>query len=133
VTIILTGRDYSGEGSESAEKRDEFFTLRRLQARAELVSLDGMRLGVGGLPASGYMVSKRALRVEHFFQARYRTMVQVIAGELMRFPSQSLLLASLLGGALLSPAADEAKQRWPEIPKVWDETVLADWVTPLAG
>lgn len=33
----------------------------------------------------------------------------------------------------IAPAADQDKTWKPAIPKVWDETALADWVTPLAG
>ena len=44
-----------------------------------------------------------------------------------------------LGGVLLATviiveSAASAAQRWtPDIPKVWDEAALADWVTPVAG
>ena len=33
----------------------------------------------------------------------------------------------------LAPAADNENSWKPDIPRVWDEAALADWVTPLAG
>jgi len=47
--------------------------------------------------------------------------------------SRAILVAwVLLGWAHGAWPADRKKQT-PEIPKVWDEAALADWVTPLAG
>lgn len=43
------------------------------------------------------------------------------------------LLSTLLT-LWVAHAADETESRWtPNIPRVWDETALADWMTPLAG
>jgi hypothetical protein len=44
-----------------------------------------------------------------------------------------LLVASTVSGAWLATAADDTKPSVPDIPKVWDEAALADWVTPVAG
>ena len=49
-----------------------------------------------------------------------------------RFSKRILAAWILLGWSLGAGPAD-TKNRTPEIPKVWDEAALADWVTPLAG
>ena len=41
--------------------------------------------------------------------------------------------ASLLLTSSFMTVADDAKRWVPDIPKVWDEAALADWVTPVAG
>jgi hypothetical protein len=46
---------------------------------------------------------------------------------------QGVLVASILLPSPLVSAADDAKPWHPDIPKVWDEAALADWMTPLAG
>ena len=47
--------------------------------------------------------------------------------------ARTVLLTSILSVSSLASAADDAKRWTPDIPKVWDESALADWVTPLAG
>ena len=42
-------------------------------------------------------------------------------------------MASMLVGPLLRAAPGDGQGWKPDIPKVWDETALADWATPLAG
>ena len=44
-----------------------------------------------------------------------------------------LLLASALVIAWSRFAGNGAPRAMPEIPKVWDETALAEWATPIAG
>jgi len=38
-----------------------------------------------------------------------------------------------LAAVQVATAADDSKQWSPNIPKVWDESALADWITPVAG
>ena len=49
-----------------------------------------------------------------------------------RFSKRILAAWILLGWSLGAGPAD-TKNPTPDIPKVWDEAALADWVTPLAG
>jgi hypothetical protein len=50
----------------------------------------------------------------------------------LRFSKRILAAWILLGWSLGAGPAD-TKNPTPDIPKVWDEAALADWVTPLAG
>jgi len=43
------------------------------------------------------------------------------------------LIASILFASAVAFAADDAKRWLPDIPKVWDEAALEDWITPLVG
>jgi hypothetical protein len=43
------------------------------------------------------------------------------------------LIASILFASAVAFAADDAKRSLLDIPKVWDEAALQDWITPLAG
>ena len=49
-----------------------------------------------------------------------------------RYPKCVLAASILLCWPLVACAAD-SKTWTPDVPKVWDEAALADWVTPLAG
>jgi hypothetical protein len=44
-----------------------------------------------------------------------------------------VLLGSILLVFELAPAAKHVKRWSPDIPRVWDDAALADWLTPLAG
>jgi len=43
------------------------------------------------------------------------------------------LIASILFASAVAFAADDAKRWLPDIPKVWDEAALENWMTPLVG
>jgi hypothetical protein len=43
------------------------------------------------------------------------------------------LTTSILFASAVAFAADDAKRWLPDIPKVWDEAALEDWIAPLAG
>ncbi len=51
----------------------------------------------------------------------------------MIFRAASLLGGSVLLLSALASGADDANRWTPDIPRVWDEAALRDWVTPLAG
>jgi hypothetical protein len=46
---------------------------------------------------------------------------------------QCRVLACAVLGSWVASGADDSKRWVPEIPKVWDEAALAEWVTPVAG
>src|SRR5262245_60339747 len=51
----------------------------------------------------------------------------------MKLFTSATLLSSTMVCCWLAAAADNRKIWKPEIPKVWDEAELADWMTPVAG
>ena len=51
----------------------------------------------------------------------------------MRWRATVVQSASIMLSLALASGADETKTWKPNIPKVWDEAELADWMTPLAG
>ena len=47
--------------------------------------------------------------------------------------SARYLITSILFASVVAFAADDSKRWLPDIPKVWDEAALEDWITPLVG
>src|SRR5215471_18910426 len=51
----------------------------------------------------------------------------------MKLFMSTALLSSVMACCWIAAAADDERLWKPAIPKVWDESELAEWITPVAG